>query len=132
MVRIVLDSNILISGFFWNGNERSLLTRCKSGKIRSVTSEQILSETEMVLRKKFHVPDDKIHAFIQSLILMSDLVFITDSLYVIEDDPKDNMVLETAILGKAEYIISGDNHLLKIKQYDSVRIIQSSEFLSGH
>ena len=63
---------------------------------------------------------------------MSDLVFITDSLYAIEDDPKDNMVLETAILGKSEFIISGDKHLLKIKQYGSVIIIQSSEFLSGH
>lgn len=86
----------------------------------------------MVLRKKFHVPDDKIHAYIQSLILMSDLVFITNSLEVIEEDPKDNMVLETAILGKAEFIISGDTHLLKIKQYGRVRIIRSSEFLSGH
>ena len=76
MVRIVLDSNILISGFFWDGNERSLLTGCMSEEFTSITSEQILSETEMVLRKKFHVPDDKIHAFIQSLIIMSDLVFI--------------------------------------------------------
>jgi putative PIN family toxin of toxin-antitoxin system len=132
LVRIVLDSNILISAFLWRGNERKLLTRCKSGKCTSVTSEQILSETEMVLRKKFHVPDDKNHAFIQSLILLSDLVFITNSLNVIEDDPKDNMVLETAILGKAEFVISGDKHLLKVKQYGSVRIIQSSEFLSGH
>ena len=86
----------------------------------------------MVLRRKFHVPNDKIHAFIQSMILMSDLVFITDSLDVIEDDPKDNMVLETALLGKANFIISGDKHLLKFKQYGKVRIIRSSEFLSGH
>jgi putative PIN family toxin of toxin-antitoxin system len=132
LVRIVLDSNILISGFFWDGNERSLLARCKSGEFTSVTSKQMLSETEIVLREKFHVPDDKIHAFIESLILMSDLVFITDSLHVIEDDPKDNMVLETAILGKAEFIISGDKHLLKIKKYGYVNIIRSFEFLSGH
>jgi putative PIN family toxin of toxin-antitoxin system len=129
LVRIVLDSNILISALFWEGNERTLLERCRLGEHTSITSEPILTEIETVLRKKFQVPDDRIYAFIRSLIVMSDMVFISGSLSIIEDDPKDNMVLETAIMGKAEYIVSGDKHLLKVKQYSNVRIINTSEFI---
>ena len=130
MARLVLDSNILISALFWKGNERVLFEKCKCGEHTSIISKSIIREVESVLQKKFLVPEDKIKAFIQRIIMMSDLVFISDSLKVIDEDPKDNMVLETAIIGKAEFIVTGDNHLLKIKQYSGVKILNTSVFLS--
>ncbi|MEA3559598.1 MAG: putative toxin-antitoxin system toxin component, PIN family [Candidatus Thermoplasmatota archaeon] len=129
-MRLVLDSNVLISALFWNGNERVLLEECKCSDHTSVTSEPIIREVENVLREKFKVPDDRLKAFTQSMIMMSDLVFISGFLKVVDDDPKDNMVLETAIVGKADFVITGDNHLLKIKQYGGVKILKASKFLS--
>lgn len=64
------------------------------------------------------------------MIVMSDMVFISGSLIIIEDDPKDNMVLETAIMGDAEYIVTGDKHLLKVRQCGNVKIMKTSQFLS--
>ena len=130
MIRIVLDSNVLISALFWEGNERSILEGCNSGKYASVTSHQIIKETEKVLRKKFKLPEEKIRAYIQDILVMSDMIFIKGILNVIENDPDDNMVLETALTGKADYIITGDKHLLKIKTYEEVKILKASRLLS--
>jgi putative PIN family toxin of toxin-antitoxin system len=128
---LVLDSNIIISALFWEGNERTLLERGRSREHTSVISEPILVEVETVLRKKFNVPDDRIRAFFQGLIMSSDMVLISGWLHVIEDDPEDNMVIETAIMGKADLIITGDRHLLKMERYDNIKISKASDFLSS-
>ena len=104
--KLVLDTNIFISAFFWNGNERRVLNECKNGKYQLITSPPILDEVERVLLLKFEVPIDKINAYVEEILIFSVIVFPTRKIDIVKEDPSDNMVLEAAVTGKAEVIIS--------------------------
>ena len=129
MKRVVLDTNILISAFFWNGNERQVLLKCRMNNLKSVLSSEILDETKRVLQKKFALPQEKIDEFIRDVLLFSEIVVIKGDIDVIKEDPSDNIVLETAIRGNADIIITGDNHLLKIKVHKGITIVQASKLV---
>ena len=129
MKRVVLDTNILISAFFWNGNERQVLLKCKMNNLKSVLSFEILDETKRVLRKKFALPQEKIDEFIRDVLLFSEIVVIKGDIDVIKEDPSDNIVLETAIRGNADLIITGGSHLLKIKAHKGIIIVQASKLI---
>ncbi|MFO8016677.1 MAG: putative toxin-antitoxin system toxin component, PIN family [Candidatus Woesearchaeota archaeon] len=75
------------------------------------------------------LPDHMINEWVDLIIRNSELTEIKDILDVVQDDPSDNKFLETALNGKADYIITRDNHLLKIKEYKGIRIITPEEFL---
>lgn len=122
MLRVVLDTNVLVSALFWEGNERKILRRCKSEEIRSVTSPVILEELERVLMQKFKVPQGKVEDYLKEIVSMSDLVFPKGGLDVIEDDPTDDLVIETALLGRADLIVTGDKHLLGVGGFEGVGI----------
>ena len=53
----------------------------------------------------------------------------TESIFIVTDDPEDNKIIECAVVGESKYIISGDKHLLKIRQYKEIRIMKASDFL---
>ncbi|MGA1821348.1 MAG: putative toxin-antitoxin system toxin component, PIN family [Thermoplasmatota archaeon] len=127
MCRLVLDSNILISAFFWDGNERDLLRRCKNGEYHLIESDFILEEVEKVLQVKFNVEYHLARSFIREIFSFSEIVITKGRLDVIEEDPSDNRVLETAIYGKANYLITGDKHLLKLHDYQGIIIIKSAD-----
>ena len=129
MVRVVLDTNILISAFFWNGNERKLFRRCYDREFQSITSPDILNELRKVLFDKFDLPEMKINEFLQDILIFSEIVFPKGSIMEVKGDPADNAVLETAILGKADFLITGDKQLLKLGSYQHVLIKRSSEVL---
>ena len=129
MKRVVLDTNILISALFWNGNEREILLKCKKKKFQSIISLEIIKEAENVLRKKFNLPQEKIDEYIQMVLLFSEIVAIKGNIDVIKDDPADNAILETAIRGHADLIITGDNHLLTIKSYKDIVILPASKVI---
>jgi len=126
---VVLDTNVLISALFWNGNERKVLLKCKEGKFQSVLSLEIVNETKNVLRKKFNLPQEKIDDYIHLVVLFSEIVCLKGDVDVIKVDPADNNILETAIRGEADLIITGDNHLLTIKKYKNITILKSSKVL---
>lgn len=128
-MRIVLDTNILISAFFWDGNEKEILMKCKNKEHRSILSPAIIEELNDVLSEKFEVPDNKITKYIQDILFFSEIVFTEGNIDVIDEDPDDNYILETAVKGKASLIITGDNHLLKLKRYENIKIKSSSKFL---
>ena len=130
MKRVILDTNVLISAFFWNGNERQVLLKCKMNIFKSILSFEILEETKRVLRKKFDLPQEKIDEFIRDVLLFSEIVVIKGDIDVIKEDPSDNIILETAIRGYADLIITGDNHLLKIKAYKGITIVQASKVVN--
>ena len=119
-MRVVLDTNVLVPAFFWEGNERRVVRRCRAGEIRSVTSQEILGELERVLVHKFGAPGTKANEYLKEIILFSDVVVPARDLHVIERDPSDDLVLETAVVGKADTTITGDVHLLRLKKYDDV------------
>jgi len=128
LTTIVLDTNILISGLFWEGNERKLILLCRNNTFESITSPHILKETNDVLREKFEVPEDKVESYMRDILIFSDLRFPKGTIKVIEEDPPDNYILETAILGKAKYVITGDGHLLNLHSFNDGSIVNTSTF----
>ena len=107
-LRVVLDTNILVSAFFWEGNESMILRRCEEGDLKSITSPDIQEELARVLWQKFDVPKENIKEYTKDILLVSEVVFPTGEVKVIKDDHADNMILETAYLGKADMIVTGD------------------------
>ncbi len=100
---------------------------CQVGHLTSVTSPDILDELAGVLAFKFDEPMDDVNAYLEEIVLLSEIVFPKGDLDIIEVDPSDNVVIETALLGKADVIITGDGHLLSLGCYEGIRIIQARE-----
>lgn len=125
----MLDTNIFISAFFWEGKEREILKKARKKQYQLILSAHIVKEIKGVLKDKFDAPQIKIETFIRDILIVSDVVFPKGNIDCIKEDPSDNYILETALLGKANFIISGDRHLLKLNPWRGIKIIQASKFL---
>jgi len=128
--RIVLDTNILISAFGWHGKPKEIFSKVLNKEFELIISQKQIEEIKRVLNyKKFNFTSEQKIKFLEILFLEAKVVEIKNRLDVIKEDPSDNMILETAIENDVEFIISGDDHLLKLKQYENVKIVSASEFL---
>ncbi len=134
MLKLVLDTNTLISAFFWQGNEFELFQKIEQGKAEMYISQEILKEIKEVLeREKFksiilktnQTPEE----IIQKIISVSHVVMGEELNLNVCRDSKDNKLIECAILAKAEYLVSGDEDLLVLKKYEKIKIVKSSEIL---
>lgn len=91
---------------------------------------ETISELIRVLKDfKIRLPDEILSEWIDLIVKNSELVIIKNELDAVKEDPSDNKFLETALNGKADYIITQDNHLLKIKEYKNIKIMAPKEFL---
>lgn len=129
-MKVVLDTNIFISGIFWKGKCNEIINLWRNDKFTLVTSLEIISELIDVLNDfKIKLTEDLIRDWRDLIIKNSNIVEIRGNINLIKEDPDDNMFIETALEGKADYIISQDNHLLNIKEYSGIKIINPEEFL---
>ena len=129
-MKIVLDANIFISSFFWGGNPKKVIERVISGIDELFITKEILNEIDSVIRRpKFHVENDKINYFINSIEEIGNI--ITPQKLVINGsrDRTDNKYIECGITVNAEYIISGDIHLLELKKYKNIKIVKAKDYL---
>jgi putative PIN family toxin of toxin-antitoxin system len=130
MFKVVLDTNILISAIAFGGKPREILKQAIEGKIRLAILEPIIEEIGEVLgRDKFRYPASMIHLIIGELESITEFVEPQEQIEIIEKDVDDNRILECAVAFGADFIISGDNHLLELKIYNGIRIIRASDFL---
>lgn len=128
---MVLDTNVLISALFWRGNEYKVLQKAFEGGFELLISRAIIAELEGVLKKKFGAPGDWVGKVIEALTTNSTMVDPKHGLNVVKDDESDNRILECAVEGAADYIISGDAHLLKLRGFSGARILRSGDFLKA-
>ncbi|MBU4190624.1 MAG: putative toxin-antitoxin system toxin component, PIN family [Candidatus Thermoplasmatota archaeon] len=130
MIRAVIDTNVFISSFITYGKSRKVLDKVFAGKIRLLTSPAILLEFEEVLsREKFGLTRTQVQRIVSLLIHSSEVIESKTKIILITEDPDDNKLLECAIDGRAKYIITGDKHLLKIRKYKNIRIVNPNSFL---
>ena len=132
MIRAVLDTNTLISAVGWRHSKpRRILEACLSGKYLLVESPDLLNEFITVMnRPKFSfILEEQKRELVARLVNHCEIVEPKKKLNIIKNDPADNKVLECALEGKAQYIISGDNHLLRLKDFMGIRIMTATEFL---
>ncbi len=103
----------------------------RAGRIQLIVSTSILSELASILKSKFVWDDEDIREALMVVGRHAELVKPGIRLRVLEDDA-DNRVLECAVEGHAEWIISGDHHLLSLKEFRGIPIVRVSDFLSRH
>lgn len=128
--KVFLDTNILISALGWKGKPRIIFEKCLHGELELVTSPNQIEELKRVMDyPKFNFTEEQKTRFIFIILEIAVMVEIPGKVKVVEEDPDDNVMLETAIVGNADYLISGDPHLLKLKEFAKVKIVTASEFL---
>ena len=130
MLRVVLDTNVLISAILFGGKPRQILEKVIRWEIRLCLSEPILEELKGVLqRAKFDYSPEMIQVIVMELTGVSDFVKPSKSISVVLEDPEDNRILECAIEAEANYIVTGDFHLLKLTRYRNIEIVNAVVFL---
>ena len=128
--RIVLDTNVYLSGIIFGGNCRHILDLMIKKKIRAITSPAILLEISQKLKQKFKWSQNQIFTVIKTLIKLTKVVQPQIKIRAVKIDKSDDKIIEAAVAGRTNHIVSGDQHLLKIKQYQKIKIVTPTEFLS--
>ena len=128
MIRVLPDTNIIISSVFWRGNPYEVVRRGILGGYKLVISAEILDEVVDKLRNKFQFPEESIQELIDILMTYCHIVEVTSKFDVVRDK-KDNKIIECAFDGKVDYIVTGDPDLLVLKNFRGIKIVKAKEFL---
>ena len=129
MKRVVLDTNIIISSAL-GGALVLVLEKWDQQKFTVIVTTDVVSEYfEVLNRPKFGLKQETIDKITRYVYQFSEFVVPEEKIQFIEDDPKDDKFLEAAVAGKVDFIVSGDNHLLALKEFHSIPIIIGREFL---
>jgi putative PIN family toxin of toxin-antitoxin system len=129
----VFDVNVLVSSLIMKGKPRELWLRARANEFTLLLSSQIVSEFVTVIsRRKFakYVKTHDVKVFLQALHQTAKFTQIKSSFKVVKADPADNNILRTAFDGKADCIVSGDNHLLSLKTFRGIKILTVDEMLT--
>lgn len=127
-MKIVVDTNVMISGIFFGGFPRQVVEAVVDSKIVACANQEILDEyvrvvEEMIARKQGTLRDDAL------TILMSKLDLVQPESHVeVCRDPDDDKFIACALDARALYIVSGDQDLLVIGEYNGIRVITAAEF----
>ena len=128
--RVVFDTNVLVSAWFWKGAESRLVELVEEGEIEAYTSPQLLTELRRTLEyPKFRLEQTEIDEICDYYVLVLKIVEPKHSVNVITEDPEDNRVIECAFEAEADYITSGNHHLLNMRKYGNIRIVKAREML---
>jgi uncharacterized protein len=129
-MRVLLDSNVLVSSLVNPGASRRLLIHLLD-EHTVVSSVEILAELEGVLsREKFSFTKSRVDEYVSLIASISTIVDIGEPPRVVEEDPDDDVVLATANYGNVDYIVTGDRHLLRLGEYDKAKIVSVREMLT--
>ena len=123
MIRVVVDTNVYISALMFVGLPGELLDLAFAGGFLIVSSLTLLDELEEKLRFKFDLDGGDVDLIRSRLEQIAEVVSTTPSLKVVKDVSDDDRVLECALAGRANIIVSGDRHLLKLGVFQEIPIL---------
>jgi putative PIN family toxin of toxin-antitoxin system len=126
--RIVIDTNIYILAIFWGGKPRSVVDLGHNGQVSIFTSLQIEKEINKKLKTKFGLFDEEVAQILFDFSTFTLPIKVSQKITVIDDDPDDKFI-ECAVASRAGFIISGDKHLLNLKEYNGIKIMKATDFL---
>lgn len=132
-MRLVLDTNVLVSGIFFSGPPSQILSAWQQRKLEFVISVDILAEYQRVaaiLGEKFPAVD--LQPILDLIAVNSDIIDAPALPHPVSEDPDDDMFLACAIAGRTGLIVSGDKHLLDVNGYQDIRIIKPREFVDTY
>ena len=127
-MKILIDTNILISGLFFHGLPSQLLKEIDFEKFKVCINKEILDEYEKQIYRKIINPKYKLNQDLNEKFFRNLQSFEMKSALKICRDPKDDKFINCAIDAKAIYIVSGDNDLLTIKNFAGIEIVTARDF----
>lgn len=128
MHKVVVDTNVFISGILYGGNPQSIIEAWLNNKFIFCLSPQLKAEIISKLKKKFSLPISAIKTIEEVLDTKTEKYIPKKKLFVCKDI-QDNFLLELALEAQADYLISGDKLVLKLKQYEKTKILSPRDFL---
>ncbi len=128
-LRVVIDTNVYISAIFWGGKPRQIVDMGRDGHIFIFTSLDIEKEIGDKLAVKFHLAEDEVNRISLDFGTFTIPVKPTKKISFIKDDPDDDKFLECGIACHADYIVSGDSHLQRVKEFEKIKIVSPADFL---
>lgn len=131
MIKAILDTNVIVSAIVFGGKPREVLNLVIEGKVKLFLSKPIVDEVKEILGgRKFRFGNPYVTAIGQELESISEIVYPQKRLRIIKEDPDDDMFIECAVAARADYIISGDKHLLNLLRYDNIKIVNAADFIN--
>jgi putative PIN family toxin of toxin-antitoxin system len=132
-VKIILDTNVFISGVFFTGVPYQILRAWREGKVQLVISQEMLEEYQRVgktLAQQF--PGIELGPILELLTVKAELIVAPGLPQPVCDDPDDDKFLACALASKAKLIVSGDKHLLRVTGYQNIVIVSPRKFIDEY
>jgi putative PIN family toxin of toxin-antitoxin system len=135
LLRAVVDTNVLVSAVIKpRGATGPVLRHLRNADFVLIYSEPLLTEVADVLnrprlRDKYGLTPQDVETVVALILFRGEAVVPTRRITQVRD-PRDNMVLEAAVDGRADVVVSGDNDLLSIEAFEAIRILPPAEFLA--
>ena len=130
-MRVVFDTNVIVSGLIFTGNERRVLDLARRRRFDVHFSQFIVEETKGVLARKFRWNPSGINSALAILTEIAQVIVPTDTVNVVPNQYADNRILDYAAAFRADYLVTGDRrHLLPIRRYETANIVNAATFLA--
>ncbi len=132
-MRIILDTNVLVSGIFFSGPPSRILDAWRDKKLQLVISTDILAEYQrvaVILGEKYSQVD--LRPVLDLLTVNSDIIMAPPLLENVTADPDDNMFIACAMASDTKLIVSGDKHLLEIDGYEDIKVLKPRQFINAY
>jgi len=129
-MKITLDTNFLISATQWDNSVAfKLLRKILDTNIKIFTTKEILDEFSEVLQRDFKYNKEETTNILEEVLSFVNIIETQERIKIVKDDPDDDKIIECALASNSDYLITYDRHLLKIKEYKSIKIITPEEML---
>lgn len=132
-MRIVLDTNVFVSGVFFTGPPFQILKAWRDGKVTLILSPEILEEYHRVGRAlAVEFPSVDLQPILDFITIKAEMIPAEPLSERISEDPDDDKFLACAVSGKSKLIISGDKHLLKVSGFKGIKVIKPRPFVDEY
>ncbi len=129
--KVVLDTNILISALGWKGKPKLIFEKVLNEELELFMPDKQLEEIIRVLDyPKFNFSPEQKSKFIDIVLGVADLIKLDKIINIIKDDPEDNIIITSTVVGNVDFIITGDEHLLSLKKFKGINILNANDFLN--
>jgi len=129
-MKIVIDSNVFVSSFFWGGHPREVFERVINGFDELYITDEIIKEITSVMKSsKFDVNSIEIEDYIKIIEKYSEKIALKNVPKSISRDNDDDKILQCGLDGNVDYIVTGDKDLLVLREYKTIKIFNPKDYL---
>ena len=129
-MNITADTNFLISATQWDNSVAfKLLRELLEMNITIFTTKEILDEFSEVLQRDFKYNKEETTNILEEVLVFVKIIETQERIKIVKDDPDDDKIIDCAVASNSDYLITYDNHLLKLKEYKQIKIIKPEELL---